>query len=114
MHTAPLRRLYLVRFAFAVVWAVLFVALSSPYGTAALVLAVLYPAFDLAAAVVDARTTDRSMPALYVNMVLSAAAAVALLVVGTGDVGRVLVVWGLWAVTAGAVQLAVGVGRRSL
>jgi uncharacterized membrane protein HdeD (DUF308 family) len=114
MPTAPLRRLYLVRFAFALVWAGLFVATSDPFGTIALVLAVLYPAFDLGAAVVDARTSGRSTPALYVNILLSAAAAVALLAVGTGDVGDVLVVWGLWAITAGVVQLLVGVVRRGL
>jgi uncharacterized membrane protein HdeD (DUF308 family) len=114
MPTAALRRLYLTRFGFAVVWAVLFATLSSPVGTAAVVLAVLYPAFDLAAAVVDARSSDGGRPrALYVNTALSLAAAIALVVVGADGEG-ILVVWGLWAITAGVVQLAVGVVRRSL
>src|SRR5690242_18697485 len=110
MTAVPLRHLYLARFAFALVWAGLFAATSAPYGAAALVLAVLYPAFDLGAAVIDARTSQgRSTPALRVNMALSGAAAVALLVAGTDDVGDVLMVWGLWAITAGLVQLLVGV-----
>ena len=111
-----LRRLYFARFGFAIVWAGLFAATSSPFGTAALVLVVLYPVFDVAAAAVDARSASsirRSTPALYINMAVSAVAAVALAVVGTGDVGDVLVVWGAWAIASGLVQLAVGLQRRS-
>lgn len=116
--TAPpaLRRLYLVRFAFAIVWAALFALTSSPFGMAALALAVLYPAFDVAAAVTDARSPSagpRSTIALYLNMGVSAVAAVALAAVGTGDVGDVLLVWGAWAIASGAVQLAVGLQRRA-
>ncbi|WP_205473069.1 hypothetical protein [Nocardioides sp. SYSU D00038] len=116
IHAPSLRRLYLVRFGFAVVWAALFAATSSPLGAFTFGLAVLYPAFDLAAAVVDARssTSGRPTPALYVNMVLSLAAAVAIAVAGKDDLQAILVIWGLWAVTAGLVQLAVGVLRRSL
>ncbi|MBZ5740993.1 hypothetical protein [Nocardioides mangrovi] len=113
MSTSALRRLYLVRFVFAVVWAGLFVATSSPVGTAAVVLAVLYPVFDLGAAVVDLRTSGDRRPMLVVNMALSLAAAVALAVVGD-DLEGILVVWGIWAITAGAVQLSVGVVRRAL
>jgi len=111
-----LRRLYFARFGFAIIWAALFAATSSPFGTAALVLVVLYPVFDVAAAAVDARSASsirRSTPALYINMAVSAVAAVALAVVGTGDVGDVLVVWGAWAIASGLVQLAVGLQRRS-
>ena len=116
--TSPpaLRRLYLVRFAFAIIWAGLFALTSSPFGPAALTLAVLYPLVDVAAAVTDARSSSggsRATTPLYVNAVISAVAAVALLVVGTGDVGDVLRVWGAWAVASGAVQLAVGIQRRA-
>jgi uncharacterized membrane protein HdeD (DUF308 family) len=110
-----LRRLYFARFGFAIAWAALFAVTSSPFGSAALALAVLYPVFDVAAAAIDARSASsirRSTPALYVNMGVSAVAAVALAVVGTGDVGDVLVVWGAWAIASGAVQLAVGLQRR--
>jgi uncharacterized membrane protein HdeD (DUF308 family) len=112
----PLRRLYLARFGFAVVWAALFALTSSPYGSAALTLAVLYPVVDVAAAVTDLRSaaeSSRSTIALYLNIGISAVAAVALAVVGTGDVSDVLVVWGAWAIASGAVQLAVGILRRA-
>lgn len=113
---SALRRLYLGRFAFALVWAGLFAATSSPVAGVAVVLLVLYPAFDAVAAVVDARTSGdeaRSSTALRLNVVLSVATAVALAVVGD-DAKGILLVWGAWAVTAGAVQLAVAVLRRRL
>lgn len=110
-----LRRLYLTRFVFAVAWAALFALTASPFGTVALVLVVLYPAFDVLAAVLDARAGSGSPRRLLgVNVALSTAAAVALAVVGTGDVGEVLAVWGTWAVVSGVVQLAVGLRRRSM
>lgn len=113
---SALRRLYLGRFAFALVWAGLFAATSSPVAGVAVVLLVLYPAFDAVAAVVDARTSGdeaRSSTALRLNVVLSVATAVALAVVGD-DAKGILLVWGAWAVTAGAVQLVVAVLRRRL
>ena len=66
---SPLRRLYLARFAFAVVWAGLFAATGSTLGAAAAVLLVLYPAVDTAAAVVDARSTRAT--GAYVNIAVS-------------------------------------------
>jgi uncharacterized membrane protein HdeD (DUF308 family) len=114
--TPVLRKLYFGRFAFAIVWAAAFGLTASPYGSAALALAVLYPVFDVVAAAIDARSAaaaGRSRVALYLNIGVSAVAAVALGVVGTGDVGDVLRVWGAWAIASGAVQLAVGVQRRA-
>ncbi|UMG91587.1 hypothetical protein [Nocardioides sp. TF02-7] len=117
-NAPSLRRLYFTRFGFAIVWAGLFAATSdSPLGTFAFALAVLYPLFDLAAAVVDARSATaagRPTGILYLNMAFSAAAAVALLAVGKDDLGDILVVWGAWAVAAGAVQLVVAVLRKAL
>ena len=113
--TASLRRMYFARFGFAIVWAVAFAIASSSVGTAALVLAVLYPVFDLACVAIDARSgTPASRPtALYLNVALSLGAAIALGIVGS-DAEGLLVVWGIWAVTAGLAQLAVGVARRTL
>lgn len=60
--TAPriapaLRRLYLVRFGFAIVWALLLFAIRSALGPVSIALLVLYPLFDAAAAVVDTRSS---------------------------------------------------------
>lgn len=111
--TAPaLRRLYFVRFAFAVVWAVLLIVTGSKLGPAAVVLLVLYPAFDVAAAVVDARASRAR--GLYVNIAMSSLAAVGLAVACASGIPAVLRVWGVWAIVAGLIQLIVAVSRRKL
>jgi hypothetical protein len=120
--TSPLRTLYLTRFAFAIVWAVLLASSSTldaatTLGPLTAVLLVVYPLFDLAAAVIDrgsSHPNGTSSALLVVNMVLSLLAAIGLLVTIRSGASSVLVVWGLWAITAGAVQLVVGLRRRAL
>lgn len=111
-----LRRLYVARFVFALVWAVLLFLTASNIGTLTAVLLVLYPAVDVGAAVVDARSARAggSVPALAVNIAISALAAVGLAVALASGVPAVLRVWGVWAVVAGLVQLVVAVRRRRL
>jgi len=50
----------------------------------------------------------------WINVVVSALAAIALGLVSTVSVGGVLAVWGIWAITSGAVQLITAGLRRSL
>lgn len=111
-----LRRLYLVRFGFAIAWAVLIVVTGSDINPVSATLLVLYPAFDVAAAVVDLRAsrTTRSANGLYVNIALSVATAVGLIIAVNSDVPAVLRAWGAWAITAGLVQLVVALSRRGL
>ena len=111
-----LRRLYLVRFGFAIVWAVLLVVTGPGLGFAQITLLVLYPLFDVAAAVVDARSSRSTAPArgLYLNMAVSVLAGVALAFAATSDIAAVLRVWGAWAIVSGLIQLFVGFKRRTL
>lgn len=111
-----LRRLYFVRFGFAIVWAALLVVTASQLGPLGIALIVLYPLFDVAAAVVDARSSRTTGPArgLYVNIAVSLLAAAGLAVAGASGVPGVLRVWGVWAIVSGIVQLIVGVSRRSM
>jgi uncharacterized membrane protein HdeD (DUF308 family) len=111
-----LRRLYVVRAAFALVWAGLLAATASDLNPASVTLLVLYPVVDLAAAAYDARTagTGRPRRALHLNMALSLVTAIALAVAATSGTPSVLRIWGAWAITAGLVQLAVAVQRRAL
>lgn len=116
-NPAPaLRKLYFFRFAFAIVWAILIFATGSDIGPVSATLLVLYPVFDVAAAVVDLRSSRGSRPAigLYVNVALSSITAIGLAVALSSGIPDVLRAWGAWAVTAGLVQLAVAVNRRRL
>ncbi|TQS25528.1 hypothetical protein [Microbispora sp. KK1-11] len=115
--TAALRRLYFVRFAFAIVWAALMFVTKGQLGPLGIALLVLYPLFDVAAAIVDARSSRATGPALglYVNIAISLLAAIGLGIAGTtSGAPRALLVWGVWAVVSGIVQLIVGVGRLKM
>jgi len=114
---SPLERLYIVRFGFALVWAALVFAVGSSLSPLTVVLLVLYPLFDVAAAIVDlrsSRTAGSSVALLSINMALSLAAAVGLAIAAASGTPAVLRVWGAWALTAGLVQLIVGIRRRAL
>jgi uncharacterized membrane protein HdeD (DUF308 family) len=116
--TSPvLRRLYLARFGFALVWALIVIGVTgSDIGPLGATLLVLYPLVDMGAAVIDLRSsrTRRSAPGLYANIALSLAASIALaLAVGSGT-AAVLRVWGVWAIAAGAVQVVVALTRRAV
>ncbi|MFE3825881.1 hypothetical protein [Streptomyces sp. NPDC059092] len=112
-----LRKLYFLRFAFAAVWAALLFATADTLGPLSVTLLVIYPLFDVACAVADvrsARADGGPVRGLYANIALSTLTAVGLAVAATSGIPAVLRVWGIWAVTAGIVQLVVGAVRRRL
>ncbi|WP_329229073.1 hypothetical protein OG488_13475 [Streptomyces sp. NBC_01460] len=114
---ATLRTLYLVRFAFAAVWAGLLFATADTLGPVSVTLLVVYPLFDVAAAIVDVRSAKANggtAPALCVNIAISSLAVLGLAVAATSGIPDVLRVWGAWAVASGIVQLVAGAVRRSL
>ncbi|MCG8916393.1 hypothetical protein L6E12_11390 [Actinokineospora sp. PR83] len=114
--TTGLRNLYYARFGFAVVWAALVALTASALTPLSTALLVVYPLFDVAAAVVDFRSSGTARPRapLYATMALSLLAAIGLAVAVTSGIPDVLRVWGAWAITAGVVQLIVAVLRRGL
>lgn len=115
--SAALRTLYFIRFAFALIWAVLvfFTAgIAGPFFTALLV---IYPLGDAIAVFWQLRSEGPSRPSRvpeWINVVVSLLAAVALGWVSTVGVAGVLTVWGVWAITSGLVQLVAAVLRRRL
>jgi uncharacterized membrane protein HdeD (DUF308 family) len=108
--------LYYVRFAFAIGWAGLLAVTASTLAPVSVGLLVMYPLFDLAAAVFDFRSTGATPPRrlLYLNMALSLLTAIALAVAVASGIPSVLRVWGAWAITAGIVQLIVAIQRHRL
>ncbi|MFC7532463.1 hypothetical protein [Actinoplanes sp. GCM10030250] len=113
---AALRQLYFVRFAFAIVWAGVMLAIADELNPLVGALFVLYPLFDVAAALVDARSSrGTGSPALlYLNVAVSSLAAAGLAVASASGIPAVLRVWGAWAVVAGVIQLIVAVNRRKM
>lgn len=111
-----LRNLYYVRSGFAVIWAGLLALGASALTPLSIALLVLYPLFDVAAAVIDFRTSRATKPRvpLYVNMALSLLTAIGLAVAVNSGIPSVLRVWGAWAITAGIVQLIGAILRYRL
>ncbi|MEO3823182.1 hypothetical protein [Actinomadura sp. B10D3] len=112
-----LRKLYFLRFAFAAIWAGLLFATADTLGPASVALLLVYPLFDIASAVVDARSTRARggrASVLLVNIAVSSLTVAGLAAAATSGIPAVLRVWGAWAITAGLVQLVAGAVRRSM
>jgi hypothetical protein len=115
--TAALRRLYFLRFAFAALWAALLFASTDELGPLNATLLVIYPLFDAGCAVVDVRSAKANrgpVRGLYANIALSILTAAGLVAAAASGIPAVLRVWGVWAITAGLIQLLVGVLRRAV
>ena len=108
-----LRTLYLTRAAFSIVWVALAftVALKSP--VVASVLLVVYPAWDALANAVDARQSGgmSANTMQMINVLVSAATTVAMVVAVGQGMPAVFVVFGAWAVLSGLLQLGTAVRR---
>ncbi|SFO23874.1 hypothetical protein K8Z49_31165 [Actinomadura madurae] len=114
---ATLRKLYFLRFAFAAIWAALLFTTADTLGPASVALLLIYPLFDVASAVVDARSTRArggTASALFVNIAVSSLTVAGLAAAATSGIPAVLRVWGAWAITAGVVQLIAGAVRRGM
>ncbi len=110
-----LRRLYFTRFGFAVVWALLLALVAPSIAPLLTVLLVVYPLVDAGSVLIELRasgTSRRSRASEIVNVVVSILAAIALGWASFIPAGAVLAVWGVWAVLAGATQLATGLSSR--
>ncbi|OEO33102.1 hypothetical protein VW23_008255 [Devosia insulae DS-56] len=102
-----------IRFGFSAVWvaAALLLAPLSPATAAALL--VLYPAWDAAANFVDAQRNgglSRNLSHL-VNVVVSAITTIAVIVALSHGMAAVVVVFGVWAILSGVLQLVTAVRR---
>lgn len=114
-YGTALRRLYFIRFAFAVVWAGLVFATATMAGPVLTVLLIVYPLFDAAAVLWQLRAnpdSQRSKAAEWVNVVVSVVVAIALGVASTISIAAALAVWGVWAIGAGIPQLIAAIRNR--
>ncbi|MFJ6386847.1 DUF308 domain-containing protein [Streptomyces sp. NPDC091972] len=122
--TAPtpsgLRSLHLIRVVFSLIWVALVLTTSAslestdrPTAVAA-VLLVVYPLWDVIATLLERRLagTGSADHVSAVNMALGLATTVGMIVAVFASVGTALLVFGVWALLSGAVQLVVAVRRR--
>jgi len=111
-ETGALRRYYFLRAGAAAVWIGAAATLGKAEPFAAALLLIAYPAWDALANLIDGARNGglRSNPTQALNVAVSTATAVAV-AASIGDMKAVLAIFGVWAILAGALQLATGVRR---
>lgn len=109
-----LRTLYSVRTGFSVAWALSLGILGASNPSVAAVLLAIYPLWDAACSVVDARANPgEARGPQTLNAVLSTAVGVAVIVALGRGVPETLTVFGAWAIVSGAIQLFLALRRRA-
>jgi len=111
-NPARLRNYYFLRAGVAAAWVAAAFTIGKAVPPIAAVLLIAYPAWDAIANLIDARRNgglaqNRSQA---LNVAVSGLTAVAVAAV-IGNLHAVLAVFGVWAILAGLLQLATGVGR---
>src|SRR6186713_1161769 len=108
-----LKQYYFIRAAFSVAWVVAAFAAGASSAAVASTLLVLYPAWDAAANVVDALRSGglNQNRTQVLNVVVSLATTVAVLVALQINMNWVLGVFGAWAILSGLLQLGTAVRR---
>jgi uncharacterized membrane protein HdeD (DUF308 family) len=118
--SSGLRSLYLIRVAFSLIWVALVVATSASLVSAdkptviAAVLLVIYPLWDVIATLLERHmagtgSTDRFATT---NMALGLATTAGMIIAVFSTIGTALLVFGIWALLSGAIQLVVAIRRR--
>ncbi|MFI8534860.1 DUF308 domain-containing protein [Streptomyces aquilus] len=119
-RSSGLRSLYFIRVAFSLIWVALvgttsvsLVSTDRPTAIAA-VLLVVYPLWDVIATLLERRlagpgSEDRARTA---NMALGLAATAGMIIAVFSTIGTTLLVFGVWALLSGAIQLVVAIRRR--
>ena len=112
--TNALRSLYFLRAAFSITWATLitfFVGKSVGLGTA---LFIIYPVWDVLGTLLDIRANQNSLSKTpqYLNAGISVITALAVGIALRTGVPEALIVFGIWAIITGLIQLILGLRRR--
>ncbi|MFF4731076.1 DUF308 domain-containing protein [Streptomyces mirabilis] len=118
--TSGLRSLYLIRVAFSLIWVALVVTTSASLVSTdkptviAAVLLVIYPLWDVIATLLERRmagtgSTDRLGTT---NMALGLATTAGMIIAVFSTIGTALLVFGIWALLSGAIQLVVAIRRQ--
>jgi len=109
-----LRNLYYVRAAFNIIWVTLVSIFSKSSPELIPVFLIIYPIWDVLGTLADIninRGTGSLMPQ-YVNLAIGIAAGIAVAITVQNSISSALIVFGIWAVLAGVIQLVTGIRRQ--
>ena len=115
-----LRSLYLIRVVFSLIWVGLVFTTSASLKSAdtptvvAAVLLVVYPLWDVVATLLERRMagTGSTSRVSAINMALGLAATIGMIIAVFPTIGTALLVFGIWALLSGAIQLVVAIRRQ--
>lgn len=115
-----LRSLYLIRIAFSLIWVALVLTTSASLVSKdkptviAAVLLIVYPLWDVIATLLERRMagTGSTNRVSTINMALGLATTAGMITAVFSTIGKTLLVFGIWALLAGAVQLVAAIRRR--
>lgn len=112
-----LRSLYFTRTAFSIIWVTLVALFAKTSPGFATVLLIIYPAWDVVGTLLDIRANKHSGASLtpqYINAGISIITTIAVIIAIQKGVSEALIVFGVWAILTGAIQLVLGIKRRRL
>lgn len=111
-----LRTLYFTRAAFSIVWVILVALLAKTNVTIATILFIVYPAWDAIATFFDinANAPAANKTPQYVNAGISIVTTIAVIIALQKGIPEALIVFGVWAILTGLIQLILGLRRRKL
>ncbi|HTI94383.1 MAG TPA: hypothetical protein VL727_27505 [Puia sp.] len=109
-----LRTLYFLRTTFSVLWIILLSVSLKTNPQVASFLFIIYPAWDVFATFLDIRANPRHVTKTpqYVNAVIGIITTIGVALALQKGVPEALIVFGIWAVVAGLIQLILGLRRR--
>ena len=105
-----------MRAGFSILWVVLVATLAKTNTTIAAVLFIIYPAWDAIATYLDVlanpATSDKTPQ--IVNGVISIVTTIGVIIALQNGIPQALIVFGVWAILTGVIQLILGLRRRRL
>lgn len=109
-----LRKLYFLRVAFSVIWVTLVSVFAKTNFNIACVLLVIYPVWDVIATLLDinANPPSASKTPQYVNIGIGVFTTIGVIVALQSGVPGAIMVFGVWAIVTGLIQLILGLHRR--
>jgi len=109
-------KLYLVRAGFSILWVILVLAFAKSNTTIAAILFIIYPAWDAVATYFDIKANPpaANKTPQYVNAVISIVTTIGVILALQKGIPEALIVFGVWAILTGLIQLILGLRRRKL
>lgn len=111
---AALRKLYITRVVFSLIWIALFTTIAKTNHTLATLLFIIYPAWDVLATWFDikANPPDANKGPQYVNIGIGVLTTISVIIALQSGIPQALLVFGVWAFLTGLIQLVLGIRRR--